>query len=227
MNVIIADSNDIVRVGLRTILSSKSNVEIIGEARSDEELLNQVRNFDVEIVIIDYTSDGFTIDVIPKALRLKKVKFVAITPEQSPNIIVDALRSGVNSYVKKDCSIGEIVESVQETFKGGKFFCGQVLESIQRAEIDIEDLDLENFSCEPVLLSDREIEVIKFIAEGNTNNEIALHLHLSAHTITTHRKNIMAKLGTKNTAGIVIYAIKTGLIKPNKFLFSPTNGELK
>jgi DNA-binding NarL/FixJ family response regulator len=221
MNVIIADSNDIVRVGLRTILSSTTNVEIIGEARSDDELLNQINDFEVEVVVIDYTSDGFSIDVIPKALRIRKVRFVAITPEQSPNVIVDALRSGVNSYVKKDCSIGEIVESVQETHKGGKFFCGQVLESIQRAEIDIEDLDLENFSCEPVLLSEREIEVIKYVAEGYTNNEIANHLHLSAHTVTTHRKNIMAKLGTKNTAGIVIYAIKTGLIKPNKFLFSP------
>jgi DNA-binding NarL/FixJ family response regulator len=221
MNVIIADSNDIVRVGLRTILASTPNVDIIGEARSEDELMNQVNDFEVELIVIDYTSDGFSIDVIPKLLRIRKVQFVAITPEQSPNVIVDALRSGVTSYVKKDCSLGEIVESVNETYKGGKFFCGQVLESIQRAEIDIEDLDLDNFSCEPVLLSEREIEVIKYIAEGNTNNEIANYLHLSTHTVTTHRKNIMAKLGTKNTAGIVIYAIKTGLIKPNKFLFSP------
>jgi DNA-binding NarL/FixJ family response regulator len=226
MNILIADSNEIVRVGLRTILSSVPAISIVGESRSDEELINQVKNFQVDLVIIDYTSDGFSIDVIPKVLRSKKVQFVAITPEQSPNIIVDALRSGVNSYVKKDCSTGEIIESIKETLNGGRFFCGQVLESIQRAEIDIDDLDLDNFSCEPVLLSEREIEVIKYVAEGYTNNEIAQNLHLSSHTVTTHRKNIMAKLGTKNTAGIVIYAIKTGLIKPNKFLFSPTNGEV-
>ena len=226
MNVIIADSNEIVRVGLRTILSSVPAISIVGESRSDEELVNQIKNFDVDLVLIDYTSDGFSIDVIPKVLRSKKLQFVAITPEQSPNVIVDALRSGVNSYVKKDCSTGEIIESIKETHNGGRFFCGQVLESIQRAEIDIDDLDLDNFTCEPVLLSEREIEVIKYVAEGYTNNEIAQNLHLSTHTVTTHRKNIMAKLGTKNTAGIVIYAIKTGLIKPNKFLFSPTNGEV-
>ncbi len=221
MKVIIADSNDIVRVGLRTILASDSIVEIVGEATSSEHLLDQLKSFEVDVVLLDYTAPGYTIDVVPKALNInKRLKIVAITPEQSPSVILDALKSGVTSYIKKDCDIPEILASVRETSGGNKFFCGQILDSIRRASIDVEHLDLENFSCEPVLLSERELEIIKYIAEGNTNTQIADILCLSPHTVTTHRKNIMAKLGTKNTAGIVMYAVKSNLVSPNKFLFT-------
>jgi DNA-binding CsgD family transcriptional regulator len=76
------------------------------------------------------------------------------------------------------------------------------------------------FSCEPIILSVREIEVITLIAEGFTNVEISDRLFLSVHTVNTHRKNIMNKLGVKNTAGIVMYAVKEKFTTPNKFLFS-------
>ena len=127
------------------------------------------------------------------------------------------------SYVKKDCELSEIVNAVLETKKGNKFFCGQILETIQKAQIDVNDIDFESFSCEAVILSERENEIIVLIAEGYTNNKIAELLFLSNHTITTHRKNIMSKLGVKNTAGIVMYAVKTNLVSPNKFLFAPSN----
>ena len=221
MHVILADSNDLVRVGLRTILNSHGGFKIVGEAHDKEELLEQVKNFGAAVVLIDYTSPGFNIDIIPKVLSQNKhVKFLAITPEQSAQTLVDALRSGVISYVKKDCDLAEIINAVEETSLGNKFFCGQILETIQRANINVEDIDFESFSCEPVLLSERENEIIKYIAEGQTNAQIAEQLFLSNHTINTHRKNIMAKLGVKNTAGIVMYAVKTQIVSPNKFLFA-------
>jgi DNA-binding CsgD family transcriptional regulator len=85
----------------------------------------------------------------------------------------------------------------------------------------LNDLEIAEFSCEPVVISERELEVIKYIAEGYTNNEIAEKLFLSPHTVNTHRKNIMQKLGVNNTAAIVMYAVKSQLVSPNKFLFSP------
>jgi DNA-binding NarL/FixJ family response regulator len=221
MKVILADSNDLMRVGMRTILLSEPNIEISGEAKNNEELIALVKNFPSDIVLIDYTSYGFTIDIIPLILQSNtKINFVAITPEQSAQTLVDALRSGVKSYVKKDCDISEIINSVKETGLGNKFFCGQILETIQLACIDVDDIDFESFSCEPVLLTERENEIIILIAEGKTNGQIAELLFLSTHTINTHRKNIMSKLGVKNTAGIVMYAVKTNLVSPNKFLFA-------
>ena len=222
MALIIADSNDLSRVGLRSILSSQTSIPIVGEARDAQELENQLASFDVSMILIDYTSSGFDIDIISKQnASNKKYKFIAITPEQSAQTLVDALRSGIMSYVKKDCELSEIVNAVLETQKGNKFFCGQILETIQKAQIDVNDLGFDSFSCDAVVLSERENEIIVLIAEGFTNNQIAEELFLSNHTITTHRKNIMAKLGVKNTAGIVMYAVKTNLVSPNKYLFAP------
>lgn len=224
MKIVLADSNDLMRVGLRTVLKTISNVDIVGEARTNEELINQISNFDVNLVLIDYTSLGFDIDVIPKVLNTHAaVRFLAITPDQSAQTLVNALRSGVQSYVKKDCDLGEIIDAVKETGAGKKFFCGQILETIQRASIDVNDIDLDAFTCEPITLSERESEIIVMIAEGLTNVQIAEQLFLSNHTINTHRKNIMSKLGVKNTAGIVMYAVKTNLVSPNKFLFAKEN----
>ena len=224
MSVIIADSNDIMRLGLRTLLNNDKSISIVGEAHNNQELLDQIKSFGASIVLIDFTSQGFDINVISKVLRhYSTVKFVAITPDQSAQILVDALRSGVTSYVKKDCELSEILDAVNETKKGNRFFCGQLLEIIQRANIDIHDIYVDGFTCEAVILTERETEIIKLIAEGLTNGQIAELLFLSTHTINTHRKNIMSKLGVRNTAGIVMYAVKTELVHPNKFLFAPNS----
>lgn len=221
MNVILADSNELVRIGLRTLLSTEKNIQIVGEANNNIELTALTKAFDVQIVIIDYTSRGFSIEVIPQILNKKpSIKILAITPEQSAQTLVNALKSGVKSYVKKDCDSQEIIDCIRETEAGNRFFCGQILKTIRDAEIDVNDIDFESFTCDSVSLSERETEIITLIAEGLTNIMIADTLCLSNHTINTHRKNIMAKLGVKNTAGIVMYAVKTNLVTPNKFLFA-------
>jgi len=218
MNIVLADSNNLIRIGLRSVLNSIKDVFIVAEADTSEALIGILYSFKVDLVIIDYTSNNFNVDVI---LKLKKLypntKVLAITSEQSPQVLADAFKSGITSYVKKDCSISEIMDAVSETLKGERFFCGSILEIIK--DMDLDDIDYDILSCESVLLSQRECEIITLIAEGFTNTKIAKLLFLSPHTISTHRKNIMLKLGVKNTAGIVMYAVKTNLISPNKFLF--------
>ena len=221
MKLILADSNDLVRIGIRFILNSELPVDIVGEANSANELLEMLSSFSANLVIIDYTAPGFDIDVLPQIKTLyPDINLLAITPEQSAQVLVDALRSGITSYVKKDCSIPEILDAVRETSKGEKFFCGTILETIQEANLNVDDIDTGSFSCDAVVISKRECEIITLIAEGFTNAQIADKLFLSAHTINTHRINIMSKLGVKNTAGIVMYAVKTNLTSPNKFLFT-------
>lgn len=224
MKLIIADVNELIKIGLRTILQQEDNIEIVGEAKTNEELIELTNSFEADIILIDYTATGFNIDIVPKILdNHSNIRFVAITPEQSALTVTHAVKSGIMSYVKKDCSLKEIKESVQETHRGNKFFCGQILETIASANIDVDEIDLMNFSCDPIVMTDREMEIIKYISEGYTNGQIADMLFLSSHTIGTHRKNIMQKLGVKNTAGIVMYAVKTNIISPNKFLFSEEN----
>ena len=223
MSIIIADSSDVMRAGLVSVLKNDATFSIIGEAVDSEQLESQIKMYKPSIVIIDYTSKGFSVDVIKKFSSSKYgIKFIAITHAQSAQTLVDAFKSGVTSYVKKDCDLSEMLDAVRETVKGNKFYCGQILDIIKRAQLDVDDIEFDTF-CDPIILSERENEIIILISEGYTNNQIADQLFLSNHTITTHRKNIMAKLGVKNTAGIVMYAVKTNLISPNKFLFSPVD----
>lgn len=224
LKVVLADSNNLIRIGLSALLNNKlGNVEIV-EAASGTILKKILADYTPDVVMIDYTAKEFAIDVMPECIEINPdVKFVAITYDQSGMTIINALKSGVMSYIKKDCDIDEIVDSVRETAEGNKFFCGQILDTIREESIEVEDIKFEPLTCEPITITEREAEVIQLIAEGYTNNQIAEKLFLSNHTITTHRKNIMSKLGVNNTAGIVMYAVKTKLVSANKFLFSSSN----
>lgn len=224
MQVVIADSSDLMRLGIRSLLNTEEDMSVVGEANDEAELKALLANFEIQVIIIDYTAAGFDVNSIAiVSNEFPKSKILAITPEQRAATLVEALRAGASSYVKKDCSFPEILEAVRVTGNGNRFFCGQILETIQLANLNIDDIDLGTFNCDPVVISKRESEIIILIAEGFTNQEIADQLFLSSHTVNTHRKNIMSKLGVKNTAGIVMYAVKTNLISPNKFLFTAEN----
>lgn len=225
IKLLIADGSELIRLGLHAMFDKMKEVEVIGEATSSKELLAMVDDLDPDIVLIDYSSKEFSIDIVPKiGLKNTKVRFVGITPYNSGRTVVSALRVGVDSHVKKDCSVLEITNAVLATAKGEKFFCAELVELMRGEKIDVDDVDFETLSIEPVSLSDRELEIIKLIAEGYTNSQISVVLYISNHTVNTHRKNIMKKLGVNNTAGIVMFAVKSNLVSPNKFMFSPQNG---
>lgn len=225
INIVIADNNFLVRMGLRSVLSQNAGIQIVAEVTNNSELSDALAVFEVDAVMMDYCSEGFDLSVVNKyARKVPRLKWIAITGNESGAMMVGALRAGFQSYIKKDCDFHEIIDSVQETVGGARFFCGKVLDQIKRENINVEDLHIMETNCEGVVISDRELEVIRFIAEGYTNVEIAERLYLSQHTVNTHRKNIMAKLGVNNTAAIVMYAVKTKLVSPNKYLFSAVQG---
>ena len=218
--VAIADSSALFRLGVRNMARQVKGIEILGEASNASDLVGMVQSFAPQVVILDFLSDGFDIDAVRKVKVLApQTRVLAITSEQSGHTIVNALKAGVDSYIKKDCDLGEVEDAIRETAGGGAFFCGQILDRIRKESIDVEDLEKLHLSCDPIHLSARETEVISLIAEGFTNGQVAEKLFLSPHTITTHRKNIMSKIGVNNTAAMVMYAVKTGLVSPNKFLF--------
>lgn len=221
ISVAIADSSRLIRTGLDLVLSQESDIELVGEAENTAQLVELLASFKVDVVLMDFTAQNFSLEVIVELTRtFPNTRVVAITPDQDGETIINALKAGVSSYIKKDCDFDEIISSVRETANGSKFFCGKILETIRRVNIDVDGQDWSQFNCEPVHLSEREQEIITFIAEGYTNSEIAERLFLSPHTVNTHRKNIMHKLGVNNTAAVVMYAVKTNLVNVNKFLFS-------
>lgn len=220
--ILIADSEEIFSKGLNCILSeSNNNIEIYKVSNSGELFdLDLLRKID--IVLIDYTSDNFNISDVSKIkISYPNIKILAITPYINSQTIIQAIRTGVFSHVKKDCSSNEIIECLEETINGRKFFCKGIITRMCEESIDINNYkSVDLLKEELISLSEREIEVVKYISEGYTNAQIAAILYISNHTVNTHRKNILKKLSVNNTVGIVMYAIKIGLVSPEKFSFN-------
>lgn len=216
-----ADKSELVLVGLRAILGPVPRIDLVGEARHAAEMLEMMDRLHPDVVMIDHTAEGFGPEAVREARRRHPhTRFVAITPSPSQVALMSALRAGVSSYIKKDCGRDEIIDAVLYTGDGQRFYCGKILKAIQDSSLDVDDLHDERMGCAPVTLSDREAEIISLIAEGFSYTRIADRLSLSAHTVSTHRRNIMQKLGVNNTAALVLYAVKKGLVSPNKFLFN-------
>ena len=220
-SIVIADSSTVGRLGLNAIINQMEGFNVVGEAENSEDVISLINSESPSLVIIDFLSDGFDIETVMKIKRkFPKIYLLAITPLQNGNTLINASRAGIDSYIKKSCDMPEVIDAIQSTSNGTSFYCGRILEKIKKESIDISEMNNVDVTCDAVALSRREKEILTLIAEGLTNSKIAEMLFLSSHTVTTHRKNIMSKLGVKNTAGIVMYAVKSGIVSPNKFLFA-------
>ena len=221
IKTLLADRSTLSLAGLHVILGGIGRIDIVGEAHDAKQMHALIAKLRPKVVLIDHTAEGFGAEAIREGLkRCKHTKFIALTPDPSQLALMSALKAGVTSYIKKDCSREEIIDAVLHTGDGQKFFCGKILKAIQAAALDVDAIFDHPLDCEPVTVSERESEIIALIAEGCSYTRIAQRLCLSAHTVTTHRKNIMQKLGVNNTAALVLYAVKNGLVSPNKFLFN-------
>jgi DNA-binding NarL/FixJ family response regulator len=221
IRVIIADSSELSLIGLRAVFNEVPDINVVGIARTLEELEDTVRSAVVDVVLVDHSAEGFgeeALQLIPRCSS--RVKVVCISHDPASMTVRNAIRLGVRSYVKKDCDIQEIIDSVVRSARGEHFFCGKILEKLEVEELNLEEMVGEPLSCDPITLSKRETEIVCMIVEGHSYTQIADRLNISSHTVTTHRKNIMGKLGVNNTAALVMYAVKVGLVSPNRFLFS-------
>lgn len=217
IRIIIADSHFLSRKGLSVLLNTNAELEVLSEALSTSDLVNQSKLYKPDLIIIDYTSANYSLEGLQQIVKkYPKAKILAITDIQSRSIISKALNTGVTSHLLKDCEQDEIMEAIYKTAKGEKFMCGKIVSDILNNVAS----DVTAYSCEGLNISEREMEIIKLIAEGSSNKEVADKLFLSTHTVTTHRKNIMNKLGVNNTAGLVLFAVRENLVSPNHFLFS-------
>ncbi|MDF2436320.1 MAG: hypothetical protein K0Q95_696 [Bacteroidota bacterium] len=217
IKIIIADSHFLSRKGLAVVLNENRDFALVSEALSNSDLVNQSKFYKPDLIIIDYTSANFSLQGLEQIVKKHpQAKILAITDFQSNAVISKAMKTGVTSHLLKDCDQEEIVEAIYKTALGQQFMCGKIVSAV----VDEKPASLVEYNCEGLNISEREMEIIKLIAEGLSNKEVADKLFLSAHTVTTHRKNIMNKLGVNNTAGLVLFAVRENLISPNHFLFA-------
>ena len=222
-NVILADSSELILKGLKSILQPLVQNDIC-LAINFNELKEKIKSLKNIFLIIDYTSSGFSLnELVELKNNYPNIIMMAVTPYTNAQTIVEAIKAGVESHIKKECSVNEIKDAFNATLNGKKFFCDDIVKQMQKENINPNKVFFKSLDPNPVQLSERELQIIQYIAEGYTNSQIAAIIYLSNHTVNTHRKNIMKKLGVNNTAGIVMYAVKTEMVSPNQFSFKKSN----
>lgn len=209
ITILIADSQYLIRVGLRNLLSSVRDFDIVGEATHSKELIQLTQKHLPDVIIFDYASEEyFSQEDIEAVKRLSpSTNFLVISADNSKPSIYNAIKLGVISFLTKECDKEEIISAVYATAKSEKFLCHKVIDIIIEKHMHTDD-----DNCKAFNLSMRETEIIKLTAKGWTAKTIAGHLFLSTHTVYTHKKNIMKKLKINSSSEMIVYAIQNRLI---------------
>ena len=205
INVVIADDHTIFRQGLYALLDKEAEINLIGEAKNGHEVLSILEDKSVDVLLLDIEMplmDGF--DTMRQIKKLKtKPRILVLTMHASPQFIRNIFANGADGYMPKDAEKGKLLEAIETIHNTGAYHTPETVNIV---------MNTLKGNIPSTNISEREKEIIKLIADQYTTKEIAEKLFLSSHTVESHRKNILLKLGLKNTAGLVKYAIQKGLI---------------
>ncbi|OHC03528.1 MAG: DNA-binding response regulator [Planctomycetes bacterium RIFCSPLOWO2_12_FULL_40_19] len=214
IRVLLADDHTIVRQGLRALLDSQEDIEVVGEAEDGRQAFEKTKELIPDIVVIDITMPN--LNGIEATRQIKKlspeIKVLVLTVHDNEEYIHQILQAGASGYLLKESAVTDLVSAINAVKKGGIFLSPAiskvvVKDYIRHAEEGTGDFDSLN------VLTNREREVLQLIAEGHTNREVAHLLKLSVKTVDVHRSHIMEKLNIHDVTGLVKYSIRKGLIK--------------
>jgi DNA-binding NarL/FixJ family response regulator len=208
IRVLIVDDHAVVRSGLRRVLEREGDIEPVGEAASGREALFQARDLKPDVIVLDVVmADQSGLEVLPMLLHEHPaVKVLMLSMLDDPRYVREALDAGANGYVLKEAADTEVVAAVREVARGGRYVSSELGARLVTGEADAAR------RAEEDPLSNREREVLRLLALGYTNQEIAAQLHVSVRTAETHRAHIMQKLRLQSRAELVRYAIVQGLL---------------
>jgi two-component system response regulator NreC len=205
IGIVLADDHEVVRAGLRLLLESEPDLEVVAEARDVESARRYVRGHHPRVLILDLGMPGISgLDEIPDLREeFPATEIVVLTAQREPAVAQQALDAGARGYVLKESAGEELVRAVREVVSG-ETFVDPRLSALLIAERQTRG---------PNVLSERETGVLALIALGHTNAEIAEQLYLSIRTVESHRSHIQLKLGLSTRAELVRYALERGLLK--------------
>jgi DNA-binding NarL/FixJ family response regulator len=212
VRVLLADDHGIVRRGLRSLLETESGLEVVAEASDGLEALRLVDEHHPDILIVDVAMPKMNgIEVAARAQKLERPPAVIILSMHSDeSYITRALAAGARAYLLKDATDEDLLPAVRAVTAGKPYFSPAVTAVL--VEDYMRQLRARGLTDTYLLLTDREKEVLQLLAEGRSNKEVATLLDLGLSTVETHRANLMQKLNLHNTAEIVLYAVRKGII---------------
>lgn len=209
IDILLADNQPLTVAGIQSFLTERKDTRIAGIVSIANDLSDSIRQHNPDVLIVDYNIPGFiTIDDLRQVAKdFPSLNVLVVSSDNDKETIVKVLQLGVKGYLTKECSKEEVWLAVQSAAKGEKFFCHKILDIIMKKHFPTTEPN-----CDATVLTERETEVLKLVAKGRSTRQIADRLHLSPHTVQTHRKSIIRKLNIKSPTEFVIYAMDLGII---------------
>jgi DNA-binding NarL/FixJ family response regulator len=211
IRVVLADDHALVRAGIRSLLGAMQDVQVVGEAASGEEALQLAERERPDVILMDIAMKGIT--GLEAAARVRErqpeVRVVILSMHSGEEYVLQALRAGAAGYLLKDAATGELELALRSVMRGESWLSPAVSRQVVAGYA-------QHLGGEvgPDVLTARQREVLKLVAAGKSTKEIAFLLNLSVKTVETHRAQIMDRLGIRDVAGLVRYALRTGLVPP-------------
>jgi len=207
IRVVLADNHALVRQGLKALLE-REGFQVAGEASDGQELLRLVANISPEIAILDISMPILNgIDAARELQKSSPTKTILLTRHNEDQYVTEALRAGVKGYVLKNQAATDLVHAIREVCRGGIYLSPSISGAIVGAFLSKTDLPADP-------LTSRERQVLQLVGEGKSTKEVAALLGISIKTAESHRTRLMQKLDIHETASLVRYAIRRGLVQP-------------
>jgi DNA-binding NarL/FixJ family response regulator len=209
IRVLVVDDHAVVRAGLRRVLDAEDDIETVGEAPNAERAVFEAMDHRPDVVLMDVVMPGKSgIEGMPALLQaVPETKVLVLSMQDDPRYVREAFESGASGYVLKEAADAEVVDAVRAVAAGERYVHPALGAKLVAAEAE------ERRRAEEDPLSDREREVLRLLALGHTNQEIAKMLYISVRTAETHRAHIMQKLRLQSRAELVRYALEQGLLE--------------
>jgi len=210
--VLIVDDHAVVRSGLKLVLDADDGIEPVGEAGTARDAIFEARSLKPDVILLDVVMpDQSGLDIIPTLLHENPdTKILVLSMQDDPRYVREAFDAGASGYVLKEAADSEVVAAVREVAGGGRYVDPELGARLVAAE------SAERKRADEDPLSDREGEVLRLLALGHTNQEIAKQLYISVRTAETHRAHIMQKLRLSSRAELVRYALDRGLLEEHE-----------
>ena len=217
IRLILADDHKVVRDGLKRMIEQQESVDLVGEAENGQEVLDLLDGVDADVVLSDLNMpvmDGLelTEEVVK---NFPETKVIILTMLDEPHYIKKLMGSGAEGYLFKNSGVEEVLEAIQKVHQGETYMSEEVTDGLAQYVIKRKKNNPESskFGMK-VQLTDREMEVLGLIIKEYSNQEIADELYISVRTVDAHKRNLIEKTGSRNLAGLVMYAIAHELFDP-------------
>jgi DNA-binding NarL/FixJ family response regulator len=210
--ILIADDHAIVRSGLKKVLDAKPDLEVVADAEDGAEAVEKALKEDIDLAILDVSMPRMTGIQAAAELHKRKpeLKTLMLSMHDSEQFLFEALKAGASGYVLKSGADTDIVDAVRSAMRGDSYLYPSAVTTLVRDYVERGGRGEEQFD----VLTPRELEVLKLIAEACTSRQIADALFISIKTVDRHRQNILDKLGLRDRVELTRYAIRRGLIQP-------------